>query len=73
MCGSPLEDIKHFILNCTGYEKERRQCPSLQQPYREDEESIIGELLFDNRNIEKSKEVLNSFWMKREEKVKNIN
>ena len=57
-----IEDISHFMLHCSGYIEERKVFGDLQQPYIEDEDTIIGRLLFEKRNIEKKKEYLHSIW-----------
>ena len=72
LCGSALEDLKHFILHCSAYEEERKANSVLQQPYQEDEEEIIGQLLFNKENLEKSKILLETFWRKRTKKMKEL-
>ncbi|KAK4327080.1 hypothetical protein Pmani_002424 [Petrolisthes manimaculis] len=70
MCGAPVEDLKHFILWCPEYQEERREETLMQQPYIEDEDRILGELLFEEKNLKKTKEVFYKFWRKREKKMK---
>ncbi len=41
----------------------------LQQPYQEEEEDVIGELLFGN-SIEQTKETIHKLWNIREKKMK---
>ncbi len=59
MCGSEKEDLKRFILWCPAYSEERQKNIVLQQPYQE-EEDVIGELLFGN-SIEQTKETIQKF------------
>ena len=66
MCDSDLENLNHFILWCTGYSEIRNSEPLLQQPYIQDEELILGRLLF--ANAENFKETLYKFWKIRERK-----
>ncbi len=68
MCGAEREDLKHFVMWCPEYNQERINHPKLRRPYREDEDWIIGDLLFDNDDIEITKEILHAFWKKREKK-----
>ena len=58
MCGAPVEDLKHFILFCIGYNEVRSGHPALQQPYQENTDIIIGQTLFDNSDIETTKDIL---------------
>ena len=67
MCGAENENLNHFLLWCTKYNEKRNKCWKLQRPYIEDEDQVIGELLFDNLCSEQSKEVIYNFWKKREE------
>ena len=65
MCGAEREDLKHFVLWCPEYNQERIKHEKLQRPYQEDEDWIIGDLLFDNNDIETTKKMLHDFWKKR--------
>ncbi len=58
VCGAEREDLKHFVTWCTEYNQERIKHPKLQRPYRENEDWIIGDLFFDNNDIEITKETL---------------
>ena len=62
LCSEENEDLEHFLLWCPAYSLERSASLRLQQPYKED---IIGELLFENEEIEEVKRILWSFWKKR--------
>ena len=73
MCECEYEDLNHFILWCTGFLEERRKVLLLQQPYVEDEERLIGELLFEEKKREKTKETIYKFWKIREKKRKDSN
>ena len=63
-----FQNSKH----CGAYEEERKANSVLQQPYQEDEEEIIGQLLFNKENLEKSKILLETFWRKRTKKMKEL-
>ena len=69
-CENTEEDLKHFLLMCPGYERERKEVIELQQPYEENEVEVIGKFLFVEDNIEQKKEVLYRMWKRREEKIK---
>ncbi len=49
MRGNEREDLRHFILECPAYQEERRH-PGLQRPYQEEEDQVIGRILFENEN-----------------------
>ena len=48
--------MKHFILNCPKLEEERNNIRKIQRPREENEDKIIGDLLFDEN--EETKEDL---------------
>ncbi len=66
MCGAHKEDPRHFLLWCPACCEERGKITRLQQPYKEDEEDIIGNYLFEKRNIEETRKEIYRFWMIRE-------
>ena len=70
MCEEEKEDLKHFLLWCPAYSDVRQKNIKLQQPYKEEEDDIIGELLFGNENIEETKITIHKFWKIREKKMK---
>lgn len=70
MCGDNLEDLKHFLLYCPAYDQERGKTMILQRPYQEDEEEILGKLLFEKKTTEETKTMIHRFWLIRKEKVK---
>ena len=72
MCGNTMEDLQHYILHCPAYREERAKTTILQQPYQEDENTVIGELLFNRTKIEESKTLLHKFWKIRTKKVKEL-
>ena len=72
MCGAPVEDLKHFILFCIGYNEVRSGHPALQQPYQENTDIIIGQTLFDNSDIETTKDILYKFWTIRQRKKNTL-
>lgn len=71
MCEGENENLNHFILWCRGYEEERRGNLLTQQPYIEDEDKLIGELLFGEKK-EEVKELIYKFWKKREARKKEL-
>ncbi len=68
MCGAEREDLKRLMLWCLAYTQERRKSERLQQPYPKDD--VIGQYLFENKFIEKTKRTLHTFWKIREKKMK---
>ena len=71
MCAEENEDLKHLILFCPAYIKERQMAIQLQQPYNEDKNDIIGRFLFKTEDMEEKKESLYRIWKKRCENKKN--
>ena len=45
LCKSEAEDLQHFILRCTALSETRKHIIILQQPYKEDQEETIADLL----------------------------
>ncbi len=68
MFGAHKEDLRHFLLWCPAYCEERGKITRLQQPYKKDEQDIIGNCLFEKRNIEETKKEIFRFWMIEEER-----
>ena len=66
ICNYDLEDLNHFGFWCAGYSDLRGKEQLLQQSYIQDEEYLLGQLLF--VNSDKIKEVLHRFWKIRERK-----
>ncbi len=61
MCGAEKKDLRHFLLWCPTYSDERRKSPRLQQPYKENEDDIIGQYLFEKiyrNNQERNTQIL---------------
>ena len=71
LCGYEKEDLRHFLLWCPSYVLPREKNEALHQPYEENEENIIGKLLFGN-NIKKNKETIYECWKIREAKLKEL-
>ena len=67
-CGED-ETLQHFLLHCPNYSKERQELSSLQRPYIEDEEQIIGETLF-GQHKEAAKKSIYKMWRRREKMMK---
>ncbi len=65
MCGAEKEDLKHFVMvPRAAYTDERRKSPRLQQPYKEIEDDIIGNYLFEKEiyrnNQERNTQILDN-------------
>ena len=71
LCNDENEDLAHFLLRCPEFAEERKKNPRLQQPYEENEEKIIGRLMF-GEDVEEMKKTIYAFWKIREEKLKII-
>ena len=69
-CEDQEETRFHFLLFSQAYTEERQKIFMLQQPYEEDLDKVIGKVLFEEEEIEKTKSVLFEMWMKRIKKVK---
>ncbi len=70
MCENENEDLTHFLLLCPGYRKIREQVDKLQQPYIQDKDTVIGNLILNNKEIEEDKEKIYEFWKVREKRRK---
>ncbi len=68
MCGNDNEYLKHFLFWCPAYSADRQKNIKLQQPFQEEENNIIGDLLFGN-NIGEAKETVQKFWKISENKT----
>ncbi len=64
VCGHDREDLSHFILWCPACDQPRQKNKTLRQPREEDEEKVIGRLLFEE-NIREAKETIYEFWKMR--------
>ncbi len=72
MCEETNEDLKHFILQCPAYDKERKENCYFVQNDTETPEDVIGNLLFNNEVKYKTKETLYKFWKIREKRRKEL-
>ena len=70
MCDYEYEDLNNFLLYCPAYNQQRNKILMLQRPYIQDEQKIIGELLFEKKLSEHKKETIYIFWKIREQKIK---
>ncbi len=70
MCDSELENLTHFLLQCPAYEIERKKILQIERLNTEEEEDILGELLFKEELIEETKPVIYEMWKKRERQRK---
>lgn len=73
ICDQTEETLEHFLLDCTGYQDIRQENKALQQPYTENRTEIIGKLLFEEANIESTKETLSKMWKLRTQQFKEKN
>ena len=73
LCSAEIEDLQHFLQWCPAYGEVRKTEIRLQQPYEEEENSVIGRLLFAEENWERAKETIYRMWKIREKKLKEIN
>ena len=71
LCHTGDEDIRHFMLECWALEDKRNQL-LMRKYWRQDKEEMIGEMLFDNKEIEKVKEMIDNMWHKRQIELKKI-
>ena len=69
MCNWGWEDLNNFLLWCTEYSVSRNKI-IMQRSYIQEEEKIIGQLLFSEKHIEENKEIVHEMWMKREHQLK---
>ncbi len=65
LCGYDKENLNHFLLWCAAYSQPRQRNKNLHQPYEEDQEKIIGKLLFQD-DARETKETIYEFWKIRE-------
>ena len=63
--GAELEDLAHFLLDCSVLERERWSSVELQRPRVEAREDIIGSFLFGGEDEERRKRVLLTMWRQR--------
>ena len=75
LCQGENEDLRHFLLECTGLSDIRKRNLALQQPYNEDEDEVIMMFLFeeDRRKMEERKTDLYSMWKLRKRKQRELN
>ena len=74
LCHRGEENLQHFLLECLTLEEKRDQY-LMRKCWREEKEEMIGELLFDNKEIERVKNMIEKMWQKRtlELKKRRIN
>ena len=60
---------QHFLFTCPAYQEHRTEIRKLQQPYPEDKTMLLGELWFQEEDIEYKKEAIYKMWKTRMEKV----
>ena len=56
--------MKHFILDCWTLE-DRRDQDLMRKYWRQNKNDMIGEMLFDNTETERVKQMLENMWHKR--------
>ncbi len=72
VCDWNVEDLKHFLSWCPGYQETRKNTILLQRPYIENEHNITGQLLFNELKIQEAKDIVHEMWQKRESQRKNV-
>lgn len=73
MCNSELENLNHFLLRCPAYANERKKILQTERLNTEEEEDIIGELLFEEEEfIEETKTVIHEMWKKKERQRRTL-
>ncbi len=72
LCDDQYENLAHFLLWCPVYATERQKSRVLQQPYQENTEKIIENLLLNNAIIQETKTTLKKFWTVRQKKIWDI-
>ena len=70
ICGEENESLAHFMLHCNKLSKIRTQQLRLQRPYIENEEEILSKLIFENEEIEETKDIILKMWNFRLELIK---
>ena len=70
LCGAEVENIIHFLMWCPEIKEERSKEPALQQPYISDENMVVGNLLFNQENLEPTKKNIYNMWRTRNRKIK---
>ena len=75
LCGQEEENIVHFILTCPELANIRSEnyMKEFQQPYIENKDEIIGDLLFKTENMEEKKEVIYKLWITKKKIIENNN
>ena len=71
LCGNEYEDIIHFMIDCKEIEKTRDK-QLMKRHQDENKETMIGNILFKQENIEETKIMLGKMWKYRKEKTKEI-
>ena len=71
LCHTGDEDIRHFMLECWALEDKRNHL-LMRKYWKQDKEEMIGDMLFDNKEIEKVKEMIDNMWHKRQIELKKI-
>ena len=72
LCGSEVEDLAHFVLECRLFNSERGNLEELQRPYIENQDELLGGFLFDKANIMIKKKYIGKIWKKRKVKLEEI-
>ena len=72
LCEAPIETLHHFLLDCPAYSDLREKIAELQQPYPENKNKVIVELIFNNNNIESKKEEIYKIWRRRDRLLKEL-
>ena len=73
LCNNSNENLEHFILHCEQYKDIRRQYTFMQQPYKQDTEEHIAEILLlkeERKQTEEKKIYIQRIWKLRQEQLK---
>lgn len=66
LCNNENENLNHFLLHCPALEETRSKLDELQRPREEDENNIIGKLLFSDNPDEEN---IYELWLARKRKM----
>ena len=76
LCGYENESLKHFILDCENYIEIRNKYTFMQQPYINNTEEIIADILLftdlSEEQINERKKYISDIWKERLKNIKEI-
>ena len=65
LCESADEDMNHFLIHCRSLATTRQEIRELQSPVMEDEDYVIGDILFREVEMERRLDVIARMWNQR--------